>query len=190
MAAITMTPTGDGAGIVIAHPYHAALVKRWRQLGGSWNALTKAWTIPASVRDAAEAALKAELGWAPDAREVTVRITATKDLVADLGPVSFAGNPVCGARHRDSGALLEGGAILISGDPGSGGSRKNWETRVPEGTVFQIKVPETALELAGDDWTVARVDEAPGPTDREALRLEREKLAARMAEIDAILAGA
>ncbi len=88
--------------------------------------------------------------------------------------------------------------VFIEGRPGSGGSVKNWTTEVRKGSVFEIRdLPRAAVPLVekglrakygtGTHGTVEVIENAAPAVDADALRLERERLASRIAEIDRLL---
>lgn len=65
-----------------------------------------------------------------------------KERVERRFAVIVLGQKVAIAFDRDSGAKVGYGARMISGEIGSGGSRKNWHCYVSEGSVFEIEVDE------------------------------------------------
>jgi len=70
---------------------------------------------------------------------VKVRITAKEDNHRKFAVV-FMNQKVAVAFDRDSGAKVGYGTRMISGEIGSGGSRKNWYCTVSQGSVFELEV--------------------------------------------------
>lgn len=77
--------------------------------------------------------------------KIKVRITALSENQRRFAVV-FMGVKVAVAFDRDSGAKIAYGARMISGNIGSGGSRKNWYCYVSEGSIFEIEVDKEAFE--------------------------------------------
>jgi len=78
-------------------------------------------------------------------KTIKVRITA-KERNCRRFAVVFMGEKVAVAFDRDSGAEVGYGCRMISGDIGSGGSRKNWHCYVSEGSIFELEVDKEAFE--------------------------------------------
>ena len=68
-----------------------------------------------------------------------VRITAKEEVTRRFAIV-FMNVKVAVAFDRDSGAKVGYNTRMISGDIGSGGSRKNWYCFASEGSVFELEV--------------------------------------------------
>ena len=68
-----------------------------------------------------------------------VRITAKEEVTRRFAIV-FMNVKVAVAFDRDSGGKVGYNARMISGEIGSGGSRKNWYCFASEGTVFELEV--------------------------------------------------
>ena len=66
---------------------------------------------------------------------------------------------------------------------------KYWETKCDERTVVEIlDVPRASVGDA-EGWEIEIIEEAQPAIDREALEAEKERLLARLAQIDELLAG-
>lgn len=177
--------------IAVKSPYNPTLPQRARALGGSWDASKKVWVYDAADEELVRSLYMDVYGEWEGSQHIRVRITTEKDLVGRRDSVYICGVQIARAYGRDSGAKVMD-AKFISGDlPTSGGSAKHWCTIVPAGAMFDIQIPQDRLadiEREGEDrgFTVQVVDEGQ---DRKIqnLRDERERLLARIAEIDAIL---
>lgn len=120
----------------------------------------------------------------------TVRVVLDEDDDAKQGPICVYGRPIARATGRDSGATLSPGIVLVEGSFTSGGSMKNWWTKVKNGRAVVLirDFPgATARRLVseGKDW-ISIEKEAPS-IDRAALEAERDRLLARLAEIEKLI---
>ena len=104
--------------------------------------------------------------------------------------IFMLGRLICKATGRDSGAWPAEDITLESGKFSSGGSRINWHTIIPAGTVFTGKFVRSAYESMELPDGVKAIEIAAN-TDERRVELEerRAKILAELAEIDAQLAG-
>ncbi len=107
------------------------------------------------------------------------------------GPVTFHGRTLARAFGRDSGAKLGEDVAIEAGEVTSGGSVKNWETRIEAGTVLLLRnFPKTKAEALvaeePEDYSIIAPATAPA-IDVKELEAERDRLAARILEIERIL---
>lgn len=180
-----------GARAHIYTPYNKAFVSKIKRIGGSeWDGMERCWIIPASELDIARKYMQEEYGETdlPDDEErVTVDVKFCYDEYETTSSICLFGRPVIKAWGRDSGARTCEDVTLIEGRIYSAGSMKYWETCVEKGTVLRIKnLTRAALELEPDYEIEITEVQKPG-ADVEALMIEKEKLLARLAEIDKIL---
>lgn len=177
-----------GTKVEVKAPYHPDFPHNAKRLGGKWN--NSAWSFDARDEDRVRELCRKIYGTdGTSADLVSVRLTAKTDITALQGGIFAAGRCVARATGRDSGAKLGDGVILLSGRVTSGGSMKNWRTYVIEGSVVEVRdVPRAAIsDIDTNDWTIEIVEAG----DRTAvLRAERDRLIARLAEIDAELTAA
>ena len=90
-----------------------------------------------------------------------LRITAIEDNHRRFA-VIFMGIKVAVAFDRDSGAKVGYNARLISGNIGSGGSRKNWYCFVESGTIFELEVDAEFYRKNKNrikKWKIEEIDE-------------------------------
>lgn len=177
----------------IASPYNVEFVRRIKLSGGKWSAASKRWYVPEPALPAVRtmmAEVYGETDEGPASEYVTLVVKWLEDDWTVGGPVTLAGRVIASAWGRDSGAKPGTNVSFISGEPTSGGSAKNWETKVPEGSVVEIYyVPlSKAQEIVNNHprWMEVRIEGAP-VVDKDALKAEREQLMQRIAEIDALL---
>lgn len=173
-------------------PYNAEFVKKIKNVGGrKWDSSQNCWTVPETEIDTVRDYMMEVFGESdlPDEDgKITIKVTFNDDASKLTAPVTLYGKEIARAWGRDSGAKIGDDVTLISGRITSGGSQKNWRTVIDAGSVFKIRdVPKKALKIPTNyDVTVEEVEE---PTiNREALKEEKAKLLARIAEIDSLLA--
>ena len=177
----------------IASPYNVEFVRRIKLSGGKWSAASKRWYVPEPALPAVRtmmAEVYGETDEGPASEYVTLVVKWLENDWTVCGPVTLAGRVIASAWGSDSGAKPGTNVSFISGEPTSGGSAKNWETKVPEGSVVEIYyVPlSKAQELVNNHprWLAVHIEGAP-VVDKDALKAEREQLVQRIAEIDALL---
>lgn len=189
---ITIT-VADGLTNVVS-PFHPDFAPRARALGGKW--MDRSWRFDTRdeqrVRELCREIYGTDGSPILAADLITVRISFDSNISVSKSAIFLGGRCVARATGRDSGARIGDGVVFLEGRPKSGGSVKNWETVIPAGCVAEIRdVPRSKLEdieseISGDGL-VEIVDAAP-QIDRPALAAERDRLVARLAEIDAALA--
>jgi hypothetical protein len=185
MSNVTVT-TANGK-TTVESPYHPDWPAQARTLGGRWSG--GAWVFDSRdegrVRELARDIYGTD--GTPDAGgTVTVRI-GVSDVRGDRGgrPATLYryGRKIATRFGRDEEPRLGEGVVLISGGfAGSAGSHNYISLGPLDDTVVEVRdIPRSVAVDHGLDV----VDE--GRVDHEALRAERERLTARIAEIDAIL---
>jgi hypothetical protein len=100
-----------------------------------------------------------------------IRITAKEDCTRRFA-VMFMGEKVAVAFDRDSGAKVAYGARMISGEIGSGGSRKNWHCWIEEGSVFELEVDAEAYRKNRNrikKWDMEEIEEFSMSEDRSKI---------------------
>jgi len=171
------------SGIEVVTPYNSNFVSDLKKSisGAKWNG--SAWIVPVQAEAAIMNMLKEFYGYDPAEKFVTVKITAKKELRGPRENVYFKGFPIAHARGRDSGAKVSDGVIKLSGTITSGGSVKNWDTVVREGASFQVSIP-VSQAIETDEWAVEKIETV---IDKADLIAERERLMARIAEINRMM---
>lgn len=192
MSKITITATGNM--VAVNAPYNSEFISAAKRLGGRWNA--PEWVFDARDEARVRALLIECYGTDGEVADlVTIRIEWTENESAKRASIEANGRTIARADGRDSGARLGDGVVLLDGEFGSGGSRANWTTTARAGTVVLVRdFPRAAAEALvaapgrGRQYSIEpEAPEAP-VVDADALRAERERLVARIAEIDALLA--
>lgn len=149
---ISMAEAEDQRGrvVTLSHDrYNEDLVEKCRELGGKWDRGEKVWVFPALVEDQVE-----ELDFIYNSDLVAVEIKFPSGAGEYGGSVTVAGYPVATAYGRDSGAKLGEGISLIEGRAISGGSVKNWATRITEGAIIRMEIPRELLRNLADDGRI------------------------------------
>lgn len=192
MAKITVAVKSGTA--YIASPYNPDFVSRIKNCGGRWDTETRTWKISEQALDDARQIMQDVYGETDQpfaGSTVTLCIKTTDSIWETRKPIVVAGRVVASAFGRDSGARVGDGIAFIEGGPKSGGSVKNWQTCLDAGCVIKIyNVPaakaQEVVENPPYSGMVCAIEQ-PETIDRAALVAEREKLLARIAEIDRIL---
>lgn len=176
-------------------PYNPQFVSEVKGIGGAkWNSDERAWSIPERALDIVREIMLRIYGEADQAEEperVTAQLTFNEAFLKYHGPVVIMGKTVASAFGRDSGARVGDDAAFTEGEPESGGSMKNWYTYIPSGckvTLYNVPKAMTGAENIPEGVTCEIIEQQSDPaSEREALLKEREKILARLAEINKIL---
>ena len=182
----------EAGKVLVKSPFNPDFPPKARQLGGQWR--EPLWVFDARDEERVRELCRAIYGTEGTGCDelVTLRVTVTCDWEQRRDGLYLAGRQIARAFGRKSGAKLGAGVVVLSGGFSSGGSVNNWKTICKAGTVFELRdVPRYAAEKALEEnreWTIEIIG---GETvvDDEALKHERERLLARVSEIDLILAG-
>lgn len=183
--------TNEAGRLAVITPYNKDFIAGARRLRGRWDGGTKAWTFDPRDSERVEKLLHEVFGYVanPSGEVATVRVFLDHDN-AKGKTVSFAGREICWRRYRDAEVQLAPNVVVVEGSFwGRGGSMKYPAVLNYDDTdvVLEVRdVPIEALEVEKDiKWE--KVETAGVPSVEQVLRAEREKLVARLAEIDALL---
>ena len=171
-------------------PYNAEFVAAVKNIGGArWNREYRAWAIPTDAVEQAREIMRRVYG-ACDLPEhqpmVSIRLTFDSDVSELRAPITIFGKTIASAQGRDSGARTGEDVAFTQGSPQSGGSVKNWRTVIPAGCVVILhNVPQGALDMPLPDGVSAEMIEQE--QSKTALLDEKDKLLARLAEIERLL---
>lgn len=172
--------------IKVQSEYNKAFISGSRMIQGKWN--SPYWVFPAENEEPLKELLVNVYGECGDLDTNIPRVTV--DLMLDDYPhgsdVKIGDMNVCWRPARDSSVRLSDSAMLICGGfPKSGGSRNNPYVYAEQGTVLRVKgIPVVLFNKIKDLAGVKLVDES---VDKRALAAEKERLLARIAEIDALI---
>jgi hypothetical protein len=181
----------EGRAFIVS-PYNPNFTSRIKRMGGKWDSARKMWSIDERNVDAVRQVLREIYGMDDTPTElVSVRVKTLVSIYADRGPITIFGRVVANATGRDSGARIGEGVVFITGNAKSGGSTKYWETIISEDSEFIIHdVPRTAVLEGFDTYDSDAIKYEiiePDKPNYDALRAEKERLLARISEIDIIL---
>ena len=181
--------------IKIITPYNKEFVNKMHGVNGAkWNRSESCWEAPEETIDDVREILKDVYGYSDvDSNEtIKVKLTITEQYYHEerCADVTAFGKILAHAYGRDSGAEIgRDDVTLVKGSIESGGSVKNWTSRVTEGSVFTLynvnkNIYEKDLNRV-KEW--ANVEIIEKTNNREKLLEEKEKLLKRIAEIDVLL---
>lgn len=172
-------------------PYNKTFVAKIKNIGGrNWEASDKCWSIPESEIDTVRRFMQevyGETDQTDQTERVTVKVTFNKECLSDYGEgFSLFGRTIARARGKgkNSSTSVEENVTLESGKIGSYG----WCIYVREGTILKIRdIPKTALDIRDPHFDISIEEIHDNGSDRLALEAEKEKLLARLAEIEKLL---
>lgn len=132
--------------VKVITPYHADFVNTCRRLRGKFS--DGAWHFDDSVLEYVREAMMEFFNTTGEVpfEEVSLLIKDYSDY-ASRGPVTLFGRTIAKAFGRDSGARLGDNIALIKGEINSGGSVKNWSTKVVNATFEIQRFPKPSTEL-------------------------------------------
>lgn len=195
MESIKITTNGNKAQLYT--PYNRDYIAQVKMIGARWDAAAKCWTIDAQKIDDARAIMRKVYGYddLPQSTEtagklVDVTIRFNDSCTAANGPVQAFGKVLARAYGRDSGAKIGTDCSLLGGSIDSTGSRATWKTWIDAGTIIKVyNVPEhmATAEHMPEEAEITEI-KAHEEIDKVALLAEKEKLLARLAEIEKLLA--
>lgn len=177
-------------------PYNEDFVPRAKLLAGHFRG--GRWEFPESQTERVRALCLEIYGTdgSTPIPTVTVRLKLQDRDRWEAGTeVTLCGRRVAKVLGRDGVAILSDNVVVLKGGFDSGGSRKNPRICVQEGTVIELlEVPQPAAErviAAGTSGWVLSAEVIPQEVapaiDVEALKAERQKLAARLAEVNTLI---
>jgi len=180
-----------GETIYITTPYNPNFVAKVKRTGAKWDGASKRWHTDARNIEIVRGIMREVYGRDDSTQEtVSVRIILNRALGIYGAPIVLFGKTVASASGRDSGARLGEGVAFERGAANSGGSVKNWTTRISENSIIVLHdVPKQAvaekLNWEDDMGTFEIINN--DKVDQDALRAEKDRLLARIAEIDSLL---
>ncbi len=186
------TTIKDG-NLKIESPYNKAFISKIKELGGSWKA--PCWVVDARQESRVRELLLdiyGEDGTDGPQDLVNLRLTGTKwDDSESSSEWSFCGRTIARRRYRDSEVTFGPGVVVVDAEfYKSGGSRNapavDCKTETP---VFELyDVPRALYERMEDTEGVELLPDTSSAENKVAkLKTERDKLVARIKEIDAEL---
>ena len=187
--------------IYLHTPYHPRFVTKIKKAGAKWDGST--WSMDEKNKEVARQIMldvygcddRFENPFLTHIKKCSVKITVKKDLYASRGPVTMLGRIIASAKGRDSGAKIGDDVCFEKGGATSWGSVKNWNTKINAGSVIILHdVPTYAIENKIDfgyndeDIDLEIIPSQSKADPRQELLEEKERLLARLAEIEQLLA--
>lgn len=179
--------------------YTPELPSKAKMIGGRWNSAEKAWVFSLRDLDLVKKLSNEVYGWDDDPlHDIRLRIgdaqgLDTRDFESFDGSAPNAlrikGRLIAQRKERDAAVQLGNDVLLIQGEfADSGGSRVNPRVfdSVCENMILEIRNCYQGLldALPSDCYEIV---EKKADINKEALQAERERLLARLAEIEQLL---
>jgi len=173
--------TEDGT-IRIVSPYNSNFIKAAKMIQGKWNANEKSWDFPTANEEQLDKILLEHYGECG-------KCEATVNVIIDLyeAGTEINGLIIASRRSRDCAVTLNKNAVLLSGGfPESGGSARYPRCCPLKDTKVRITVSKEWYENNKDNEDIELVANSE-TIDKSKLIEEKERLLARIAEIDKLL---
>ena len=140
--------------------YHTPLARSCKNSGLGFDSATKSWAFEAQDLKRVLKNLKKWFGYEKGCKFNPYKFRADEDHYGDRDAVKCWGIDLARASGRDSGAKIGIGVKLLEGKIDSGGSMKNWNTRVDTGATFEVMLPEGMIKAPSPEgWTITMRDE-------------------------------
>lgn len=160
-----------------------------RKIGGKFDYSVKAWCFDERNLDLVKAALLDIFGTdGYNQSVVDVEVTVKEKIIGEQSPIYLGGRIIAQARGRDSGAINGESIVFIEKSATSGGSVKNWLTKIEEGAVFKIlDLYEGALKFLDSDESIEYkiINKKSSQDELQQLKAELERIKSRIAELEA-----
>lgn len=169
-------------------PYNTDFVKAVKAMGGArWDSTSRCWTISEDMLPQARKIMMDVYGYTDEEQgeKITVKATFAKDVWEECDSVVILDKTVARAYGRDTGAKPGEDVLFLEGAPTSGGSRANWRSIVPAGSVVTMyKVSKALYEAKKDSLpegvTVEVVEEGKKEEKKEETAMSAETLAEKV----------
>ena len=179
----------ENGKIYVQSDYNRDYIARAKGLQGKWN--SPYWVFPEENIDELRELLidvYGECGGLAEKAPVTVTVDLDLDEYKYGAEVSIGGFAAVKRRYRDSDVIYADNVMLLKGGfPSSGGSAKNPRVSPDSGTVIRVKNLPVKLYEKIKDMDGVTLVKAP---DNAALIEERDRLLARLAELNTLIGDA
>lgn len=176
-----------GSEISVRTPYVKGWPERARQLGGRWDPTRKVWRFDLRDKPRVEELLGEFFGWVAEAsgETVTIRIPLAEAECEHEQDLHVAGRLVARRPSRDSRVQLGTGVVVVEGRFSTmGGSHKNPALGDVDDLVVELRdFPVEAITRIEVPHQVVTENTA----QLAKLRAERDRLQARITELDAAI---
>jgi hypothetical protein len=180
----------NGKSFAVRSPYSDRFVKEAKKLAGKYK--KPDWIFPLEVfNDVKKLCLEiyGEIGEGVK-EAVTLRVMFPNGAEIINGALMIKNRSVARAYSRNSDVKFGDNIILRNGKIYSGGSVKNWKTIADRGTVIDILgFPKTLVDACIEEYKNYKFEIIGEEIDKESLKAEKEKIKARLEEIDQMLGG-
>ena len=172
-------------------PYNPEFVKKIKGIGGAkWNGSEKCWAVPEIAIEAVRKIMVDVYGYS-DVKEnetLSLKLIFNEEVSSFCSDVVLFGKIISHASGRDSGARVGDDVAFISGGARSGGSVKNWYSRVENGSVVVLSnVNKNIYENFQLEFDVAVEILENNNNNKQELLEEKERLKKRIKEINKLL---
>ena len=178
----------------IYSPYNKDFVAKIKKgIGGArWNPTEKCWIVPESAIVAVREIMSDVYGYT-DVEEnigITLKITFNEEVEERCASVTLFGKTIARAYGRDSGARPGEDVAFVSGGVTSGGSTRNWTSIVKAGSIVILSnVNKTLFEKGKPEYgNLITIEVMEEETNKQKLMEEKERLLARIADSDKLIA--
>lgn len=179
----------DGGLLTVSSPYNPEYVAAARRLGGRWDPRATVWRFDAREEQRVRDLLRQVYGTDGTSAVETVTVRVCAGDYAGERQIYVAGRVVVRRRCRDEEPRLASAVTVVGGSFAPCGGSAKYPRLGDNDAVLQVRdVPRVIAERDGLD-----IVPDPGPAgldecDRQSLAAERQRLARRLARIDALLA--
>ena len=194
MSEIRITKDEQNNEIYIYTPFNSEFVSKIKRIGKTkWNPSQKCWIAPLSSIDSVRQIMLDvyKENDIESCEKIDVKVTFLREKGSCCKAYQLLGKSISIAFGRDTGAKVGEDVEIVKGSVYSGGSAKNWCSLVEEGTVAILRNVSKRLyeeELNEvDGFAEMNVEVLDTRINKEILLREKERLLARLAEINKIL---
>lgn len=125
--------------IAVTTSFNSEFVKKAKDLGGKWDAKNSEWIFDSTIEEYVKSLLLDIFGVTGESKYETCSLIIKNVTLEQFnGGIELFGRTIARAFGRDTGAKLGEGIVWVSGTKDSGGSVKNWNTKIENGT-FEIQ---------------------------------------------------
>lgn len=177
----------ENGKLYITSPYNKSFIAQMRGLGGSWDADRKAWVIAESKKESVNAILKNIYGYSSEATAIISVQYKGGDFENlnsdDYGCVKIGAFVAARRPSRDARVIFYN-TFIVEGEMQSSGGSARWpKVECPDNLILQSDIPQFIYDSLPEDKK-ALLTIIDAGNKKESLISEKEKLLARLAEIE------
>lgn len=172
-------------------PYNAEFISKLKAYipysDRKWDKEEKVWVVDIDCITTINELLYDYFGYTENTNIINVKLTA-KTHIEKEDAITVAGKSLIYVKGRDSGAYVSSDAIFVKGTINSSGSMRHPTAMIEEGSVFEIKIPDTAIPMINtEDWDIETVSPLLSTSEAQELLKEKHALLERLNEIETLL---